>query len=189
VTDDFYVDDCGQVAAAQRHHAAFEPLFDRYYPRIYAYAAARLANLHDAQDVTAETFRRALGGLAKFTCQHEGSFAAWLFRIAHNEVLRAQERTRARPTVSLDMLPEPVAHSYDVDHELDQQQQIEKVRRLLDQLSPRRREIVALRFYGEMRNREIAEVLGLDERTVAAHLCRALDDLHALMQPDEDKRP
>ncbi|XWX03348.1 sigma-70 family RNA polymerase sigma factor [Aggregatilineales bacterium SYSU G02658] len=180
-----YTDDCAQVAAAQRSRQAFGPLFDRYYGRVYAYAVARLADERDAQDVTAETFRRAVAGLASFQCQHEGSFAAWLFRIAHNEVLRAYGR--ARPTVSLEALPEFADSSLDLDHALDQQQQIEQVRRLLDLLSPRRREIVALRFYGEMRNREIAEALGLDERTVAAHLCRALDDLRALMQLSKDQ--
>jgi DNA-directed RNA polymerase specialized sigma24 family protein len=35
-----------------------------------------------------------------------------------------------------------------------------------------------LKFYGGLRNSEIAAVLGLDERSVASHLCRALDDLH-----------
>lgn len=184
--EDRTIGDCAQVAAAQHSRQAFGPLFDRYYPRVYAYAAARLADERDAQDVTAETFRRAVAGLASFECQHEGSFAAWLFRIAHNEVLRAYQR--ARPTVSLEVLPEFADSRPDLDHTLDQQQQMEQVRRLLDQLSPRRREIVALRFYGEMRNHEIAKALGLDERTVAAHLCRALDDLHALMQPSKDER-
>ncbi len=41
------------------------------------------------------------------------------------------------------------------------------------------------RFFGELPNREIALALGLDERTVASHLCRALDDLERLLtQPD-----
>jgi len=44
-------------------------------------------------------------------------------------------------------------------------------------LTPRRQEIVALRFFGGLRNREIAAVLDLDERTVAAHLARGLADL------------
>jgi DNA-directed RNA polymerase specialized sigma24 family protein len=47
-------------------------------------------------------------------------------------------------------------------------------------LSPRRQEVVTLRFYGGLRNREIARVLGLDERTVAAHLCRAIQDLEGM---------
>ena len=60
-----------------------------------------------------------------------------------------------------------------------------RLRGLMARLSPRRQEIVTLRFFGELPNREIARVLGLDERTVASHLCRALDDLERLLtQPD-----
>ena len=52
--------------------------------------------------------------------------------------------------------------------------------RMIARLPERRREIITLRFYGELRNQEIAEVLGLDVRTVASHLSRGLRDLHAL---------
>jgi RNA polymerase sigma factor (sigma-70 family) len=58
-----------------------------------------------------------------------------------------------------------------------QQEVFEQMRALIATLSPRRQEVVTLRFYGGLRNREIARVLGLSERTVAAHLCRALQDL------------
>jgi DNA-directed RNA polymerase specialized sigma24 family protein len=51
----------------------------------------------------------------------------------------------------------------------------------------RRREIVALRYFGGLRNQEIAAVLGLGERTVAAHLSRALRDLHAAYQRIEEE--
>ena len=45
------------------------------------------------------------------------------------------------------------------------------------ELAPRQQEIILLRFFGQLRNREIAAVLGLDERTVAAYLCRGLQEL------------
>jgi RNA polymerase sigma-70 factor (ECF subfamily) len=48
---------------------------------------------------------------------------------------------------------------------------------MIASLSPRRRDIVTLRFFGGLRNREIAAILNLDERSVASHLSRALDDL------------
>ena len=54
------------------------------------------------------------------------------------------------------------------------------MRWLIGSLSPRRQEIVTLKFFGDLRNTEIAQVLGLDERTVASHLCRGLADLHRL---------
>jgi RNA polymerase sigma factor (sigma-70 family) len=48
---------------------------------------------------------------------------------------------------------------------------------MIAKLSPRRRDIVTLRFFGGLRNQEIAAVLKLDERSVASHLSRALEDL------------
>jgi RNA polymerase sigma factor (sigma-70 family) len=60
---------------------------------------------------------------------------------------------------------------------LAQQEAFQRMRALIATLSPRRQEVITLRFYGDLRNCEIARVLGLRERTVAAHLCRALQDL------------
>ena len=54
-----------------------------------------------------------------------------------------------------------------------------------DGCKPRRREIVLLRFASGLRNQEIARVLNLDERTVASHLCRALEDLQQQYQREE----
>ncbi len=59
--------------------------------------------------------------------------------------------------------------------------------RHLRALPPRRQEVVALRFFGGLRNREIAAVLDLDERTVAAHLSRGLLDLHRRYQRTTDQ--
>jgi RNA polymerase sigma-70 factor, ECF subfamily len=52
-------------------------------------------------------------------------------------------------------------------------------------LPPRRRDILLLKFFGGLRNQEIARMLNLDERTVASHLSRALDDLRRLYEPEE----
>ena len=65
------------------------------------------------------------------------------------------------------------------DHTL-QKEKFDYLRQLIGRLSPRRQEIVTLKFYGGLRNTEIAQVLGLDERTVASHLCRALNALHSM---------
>ncbi len=56
---------------------------------------------------------------------------------------------------------------------------------MIETLSPRRQEVITLRFFGELRNQEIAEILSLDERTVASHLCRAIEDLQNKYQQEE----
>jgi RNA polymerase sigma-70 factor (ECF subfamily) len=172
--------DCRDVEAARRSREAFRPLFDRYYERIYGYAAARVNHAPAAEDITAETFRRALNGLETFQCRHEASFAAWLFRIAHNEVGRFLARYAPREAVPLDDVEDAWPAPLDVEADVVQREQFAAIRTMIGRLSPRRQEIVTLRFYGELRNHEIAVLLGLDERTVASHLCRAIDQLHHL---------
>ena len=179
-------DDCEQVEKAQRDRQAFRPLFQRYQARVFAYVAYRVGRNQDAEDVVAEVFRRALAGLAAFHCEHTGSFAGWLFRIAHNEVARFHGRQSRQPTpIALDDLPLIAADFPDPESDLERREGFARLRSLIGRLAPRRQEIVTLRFFGELPNREIAQALGLDERTVASHLCRALDDLERLLtQPD-----
>lgn len=161
---------------------AFRVLYRHYFPRVYGYIAYRVGTVHDAEDLTADTFLRVLEALPQFGYRGAGSFAAWVFRIAHQQVAgfyRVQRRTVH--VLSLDELPEaatPAAPDTAPDAYLIEQERFHRLRAMLATLSPRRQEIITLRFYGGLRNQEIAAVLGLDERTIASHLSRALDDLH-----------
>ena len=174
------------VAAAQRDPRAFERLYSHYFPRLYAYVAYRVGRAQDCEDLVADTFLKAVEGLERFEWRHAGSFAAWLFRIALNEVTDYHRRNRrAGEQVPLEELPDLGASSLagggpfqGPEDALLRKEMFAHLRGLLATLSPRRQDIVTLRFYGGLRNSEIAEVLGLDERTVASHLCRGLRDLH-----------
>jgi RNA polymerase sigma-70 factor, ECF subfamily len=78
-------DDAALVAAAKADNAAFGPLYERYVGRIYNYLYYRTGNAHDAEDLTARVFQRALIGLERYTSRGL-PFSAWLYRIAHNLV-------------------------------------------------------------------------------------------------------
>jgi RNA polymerase sigma-70 factor (ECF subfamily) len=167
------------IRQARADPRAFAPLYDHYFPRVHAYVCYRVYDPHDAEDVIAEVFLRAIRNLRGFKWQHDRSFAAWLFRIAHNRVVD-HARQRKRAGLALDP-QEDLAEWADraplPEEVVAQQQSFQHMRALVATLSPRRQEVITLKFYGGLRNVEIARVLGLDERTVAAHLCRALQDL------------
>jgi RNA polymerase sigma-70 factor (ECF subfamily) len=158
---------------------AFAPIYDHYFPRVHAYVCYRVHEPQDAQDIVADVFFRAIRNLKRFKWRNNHSFAAWLFRIAHNLVVDHYRKHKyaALSLVSEDGLAEPASEAPLPEEALAQQEAFQQIRALIATLSPRRQEIVTLRFYGGLRNYEIARVLGLDERTVAAHLCRALQDL------------
>lgn len=158
---------------------AFAELYDRYLPRVYAYVAYRVPHTQDVEDLVSESFFRAIRGQPQFEPQHEGAFAAWLFRIAHNLVVDFYRRgaTQATP-LSLDQLPELHSANPTPEDLVSQEELFVRLRRLIAQLPARRQEIITLKFFGQLRNQAIADILGLDERTVASHLCRGLRDLH-----------
>jgi RNA polymerase sigma-70 factor (ECF subfamily) len=167
------------IRQARADPRAFAPLYDHYFPRVHAYVCYRVYDPQDAEDVIADVFLRAIQNLQRFKWRHTNSFAAWLFRIAHNLVVDyGRQRKRAglslEPEASMVKVADPSPLPEDI---LAQQEAFQHMRALIATLSSRRQEVITLRFYAGLRNHEIARVLGLGERTVAAHLCRALQDL------------
>jgi RNA polymerase sigma-70 factor, ECF subfamily len=73
------------VRQAQKDPDAFAELYDVYYPKIFGYVLRRSANLEAAQDITSETFLKALRKLWQFQWRSI-SFSFWLYKIATNEV-------------------------------------------------------------------------------------------------------
>ncbi|MDQ3856439.1 MAG: sigma-70 family RNA polymerase sigma factor [Chloroflexota bacterium] len=172
-------DEQGCVERAQKDMDSFRVLYTHYLPRVYAYVGYRVARVQDTEDIVSETFVRAVDGLGRFQWKREGSFAAWLFRIAHNlvEDHRRQLRRLGEPLELAD-LPELEDSMLLPDDIVLQKEKFAYLRSLVQGLPPRQQEVVTLRLFGGLRNREIAQVLGLNERTVASHLCRAIEDMH-----------
>jgi RNA polymerase sigma-70 factor (ECF subfamily) len=176
------------LALARQDPQAFHRIYQHYLPRLYAYVRYRVERKQDAEDLVAETFLRVVDGLDRFEWRHEGSFAAWLFRIAHNRISTFhREHAHLDYTRAPEELPEPVAGGPLPDDVVLRKELFADLHRLIATLSPRRREVITLKFFGGLQNREIAAVLGLDERTVASNLCRALEDLYARYTRMEDK--
>lgn len=172
------------VEAAQQDPQAFRLVFRHFHPRVYAYIASRTERADDAEDITAEVFLRVVEGLGKFQNRGAGSFAGWLFTIAYHEVVRHTERRGRSKAVSLDTLPDLPSDDQTPEDSAQQTDRVRWVQTALTALTPRQQEMVTLRYYGGLRNKEIASVLGLDERTVAATLSRALEQLRAHLSPD-----
>jgi RNA polymerase sigma-70 factor (ECF subfamily) len=167
------------IQQTQKNPQAFVHLYDHYFPRIHAYIRYRVHGQQDAEDVIADVFFKAIRELRYFKWRNRNSFAAWLFRIAHNQVVDyyRQHKHVVLLFESDDYHTEPANHTPLPEVLLTQQETFQQIRTLIATLSPRRREIIILKFFGGLRNHEIANILELDERTVAAHLSRGLQDL------------
>lgn len=166
------------LAQLQHNPQAFRPIYQHFYPRVFAYVAYRVGRAEDAEDIVAEVFVKIVTRIQQFEYRGTGSFSAWLFRIAYNEVQNFYQRNRyQQQNLAMSDLPDIQSETIPVDMMVQLKEQFAHLRELINQLPPRRQEIINLRFFGELRNKEIADILGLDERTVASHLTRALADL------------
>lgn len=178
------------IQQARADPRAFVHLYDHYFPRIHAYVCYRVRGQQDAEDIIADVFLKAMRGLSGFKWRHENSFAAWLFRIAHNLIVDYYRRRDQVESIEIALNPGASAsgngskgtatltsHAARPEEALTQQETFRQMQALIETLSPRRREVITLRFFGGLRNKEIADILNLDERTIASHLSRGLRDL------------
>lgn len=164
------------VERAKEDPEAFGQLYDLYFDRIYSYVYRKVGDRTLAEDLTSDTFYKALTHIKQY--RYTGQpFAAWLFRIAGNTVTD-HFRSR-RPTQSLDT-GLPLASDVEAPEEAalrtDERAQI---RRVLEQLTPEQQDVVLLRFTGDLPLKDIAEIVGKTEGAVKALMFRALHSLKA----------
>jgi RNA polymerase sigma-70 factor (ECF subfamily) len=166
------------LAAAQAgDREAFGILYDALLPGLYGYVRARMASDVEAEDVVSEVILTVVKKLRDFHWRHPGSFRAWLFQIARRELVDFY-RQNGSQTAPMDETHETLSDPLSDPEILSRHGEIRAdLLATVNRLSERKREVVMLRYFGGLRNMEIAAVLDLDERTVAAHLSRALDEL------------
>ncbi len=164
------------VEIARQDPHAFAGLYERYVDRIYAYIYHRVGNVHDAEDLTARTFYRALDRLDQY--EDRGlPFSAWLFRIAHNLVANWHRDRQRRRFLSFDRL---WGHSHDGD---SPESQVERQARqaalwaAIDRLPEERRNLLLLKFGGQLSNVEIGELLDKSESAIKSLYFRTLASL------------
>jgi RNA polymerase sigma factor (sigma-70 family) len=148
--------------------------------RVYAYAAYRLGDGPDAEDATSETFERALRYRESYD-RDKGEPAAWLIGIAR----RCVDQVLANRV--------PLAEQRDTEAPLDIEQQTVtrmELARALAGLSEQDRELVALRYGGDLTASQIAELLEARTNTIEVALHRALERLRRqLARDDADSSP
>ncbi len=185
------------VERAKADPTAFGELYDLYVDGVYAYARRRLGSPVDAEDVTAETFTRALQQLHRFRWRG-GGFGAWLLRIAANlcaDTLAA----RGRLTVGLADGRESAeqrgadeanggARPFGSDPEdaAIARDEWARLRSLVAKLPEPQHHVVLLKYAAGLTNPEIAAVTGRSTTAVSSLLHRAISRLRKGWMPGHD---
>ena len=153
----------------------FAGIYDEHVWRVYGFFAYRLSTRADAEDLTQQTFERALRAWGRYD-ESRASAATWLLVIARNllvDHLRAGRAASQQPIDEVDfeaIAAAPDRPSLGLDPNLE---------RALAELGPRERELIALRFGGDLTGPEIAELVGLTLANVQQILSRSLRRMRA----------
>lgn len=159
--------------ASQGDRDAFGLLYERYIDRIFNYVYYRTGNLHDAEDLTARVFQRAMNHIKNYT-DRGVPFSAWLYRIAHNLVAnwhRDRSRRQEIPINDIPILPSKGDHP---EKNLVRSQEEDSLLRLIRRLPPERQNLLILKFVENMSNAEIGAIMGRSEGAVKSLYHRTL---------------
>lgn len=178
------------VQRASQDSTTPQTLYESYFHRVYRYVMTRVDHPQNAEDLASEIFIQMIKGLPKFRNQYVPSFAAWIFAIARNAIADFYRRKGRTPhQLALDDLVDHSLSSFDPYILLIERENRSELHMLLQLLPERRREVVILKYFADLRNLEIAEVMGIDERTVASHLNRGLKDLYEAYMKKFEAKP
>jgi RNA polymerase sigma-70 factor, ECF subfamily len=161
------------AAPRQRSGIEFDSLYRSTRDDIYAYVATLLRDPSIAEDVTATAFERAYRHRRSFS-PRRGTPRAWLFGIARNAALD-ELRLRKRSGSLVREISAPDEQS--TDELADLALRRTTVREALAQLTPRERDLVALKFHGCLTNSELAHVLRTSETNAGTMLHRTIKKL------------
>jgi RNA polymerase sigma-70 factor, ECF subfamily len=164
------------VELAQKgDRASLEELYLIHFDRIYSYLHMTVANRHDAEDLTTQTFVKMLESIGRFRWQ-SAPFSAWLFRIAHNlsmDYFRSRRRWQPEAEV-----PEPYG-SEEPSAEAEAMQSIgrQSMLDLIDTLSHEQQQVLTLKFVFNFANADVAKILDKSEGAIKSLQHRALASL------------
>ena len=151
--------------AKERDQEAFAQLYEEYFDKIYRYIALRIGDRMEAEDITQQVFLNAIRAISSFKLRGV-PFSAWLFRIAHNQVVDYLRKKARRATTPLE---ESLIISEDAPQLIaEQKQDVERLRLATRKLTPAQREVIAFRFAGELSIAQVAKVMGKSEGAVKA---------------------
>ncbi len=169
----------------RRERAAQEELYARFAPRLLAICARYTTNQAQAEDLLQEAFIKIFSALDQFRA--DGPLEAWLRRIVVRTAITHYHasRHRTRQEVELDEAADATTDDHDVLARL----RTEDIHAMIQQLPEKCRLVLNLYCFEGYSHRQIAEELGIEEKTSSSQLFKARQRLLILLRRDEYALP
>lgn len=156
---------------------ALDILIQKYYNDIYTYCYRRLGNQHDAQDATQDVFLHFCRDFDAYT--QIGKCKNYLYVIAHNLCINTMQKKK--PILLEDI--EEISLSTDVSAE--KFETTDSVQAALDELPQEQKEVIMLRFYHDLKLKEIAQIMNSRLSATKYRLCQGLKTLSKLLSQED----
>ena len=160
----------------------FEETYKTYFKRIFAYVCSRTGNETTAEDISLNIWQKVLEKSSSYD-ESKGNIEQWLFTIARNEVNSYFRLYFIKNFFSLtgkeDLHPQQETQPLE---NLASEEDKKLLFQCLQDLDKREKDIISLKFFSSLNNREIAKVSGLSESNVGTILKRSLDKIRSKME-------
>lgn len=173
--------------AQKKDPEAFGQLYDAHFDRVYRYVVIRVRNQADAEDLTQQVFLKALEHIGSY--RYRGlPFSAWLFRIAHNQIVdhwkrKSREKGKVMPMEQMDEAT--MTGGDDPATLAELQAGLDEVAAACETLTDSQREVISLRFAGGLSVAETAKAMGKREGAVKVLQHAALVKLRRRLCPED----
>lgn len=168
--------------------AAMEVLVNRHYKTIFAYLYRNTGQYHTSYDLTQEVFIKMMKAIPRFD-PSAGSFQSWLFKIAVNtmkDYFKSRGYRSYQETAEADSDLEQADENGNVVELVTRMSESERVKKALLLLDEEKRETIVLRFYHDMKIKDIAQLTETNESTVKSRLRKGIEKLRLFLKEESE---
>jgi len=163
--------------AKQGDQAAFAEIYNLYFKKIFGFIYFRVSHKEIAEDLAEDVFIKVHNKISGI--QKESSFEGWLYQIARNAVIDYYREKKI--TVALEEVENILEYDANIIDTLSLSQDQAIALELLKQLSPEQQSVIKLKFFEQLENSEIAEILHKSEGAIRVLQHRAITKLQELV--------
>lgn len=173
------------VSYAEGNDCAFDILLNRHKQSLYTYIFYTVRDKGLAEDIFQDTFFKAITTIRQGRYTESGKFRAWLTRIAHNLIIdyfrqKKNENTVSNDDYEVDLWNNPSLCEDTIEMQMVKTQVLSDVKKLIDFLPDEQREVLEMRYYGDLSFKEIADATGVSINTALGRMRYAILNMRKL---------
>ncbi|MCL1973048.1 MAG: sigma-70 family RNA polymerase sigma factor [Endomicrobia bacterium] len=160
----------------------FEQVYKEFFKIIYSYIITRVREDNTAKDIAALTWQKVLKNFNAFD-ESKGNMRQWLFTISRNEINMYYRLYYVKKVLSLTGFEDTnSSDEKSIEETLIDNQEKQLLLQAMGTLSKKEQDIISLKFYSGLNNRQIAEVADISESNVGTIINRSMNKIRVFLE-------